>query len=297
MELGAAFHEADAFADDGVSQHYAGNAVFNRISDCAAERREIVAVTFDDAPAVGSPVSHQRHGHDVVGRAGDLDVVPVDDDRQARELLLDGKTTGLPHLTLLLLAVGHHNEGVPTASSQTRAQRESHARREALTEVAAGPLDARYRALHMALEDTAGLTKVGRELLSWEEPGASEGGIRAWGRMAVADHDSVAPLPARFVRAQVGATVEQRIDFHRRHRTAGVARSSKGRGCEHVTPGHACALGQRCDAVGRERPSEGVVGHAISDERHGQAARAGKTRVHLDEWSVSIIPEEASLRA
>ncbi len=267
VELGQVLHEGHALSDHGVCEHHRGNTVIDRVGERRVKCGEVVTVALEHTPAVRSPVLGDGDRHHIVGVTGDLDVVPVDDRREIPQLLLDGQPARLADLPLLLLAIRHRYERVPLAAAQSRAQSEPDSSREALPQVAARPLDARNRTLDVTLEHAACLPEVSHELLGGEEAGGCQRGVRARRSVAVADDDTVTPLPARLLRTQVRHGVQERVDLHRRHRAARMTGSSDG-GCrEDVAATDAGPLPQFGELLGGQGLGQGVTGHGNSSRR------------------------------
>ena len=104
---------------------------------------EIMPVDVDREPPERLELRRDRFGvHDLLDRRGLLKVVVVHDQRQVRQLELHRGHRGLPHLTLLDLAVTGHDEDVVVLPIETAGERVPDADRESLAERSRGGLDA-----------------------------------------------------------------------------------------------------------------------------------------------------------
>ena len=117
---------------------------------------QVVAVDDLGLPAEGGELAVDRvHVQDLLGGAGLLEVVAVDDQREVVELILGGRGGGLPVLALVELAVAGHDVGVIALLVDPGRQRMADADREPLAERAGRRLDA-GEPLHVGVALRAG---------------------------------------------------------------------------------------------------------------------------------------------
>lgn len=109
VPLELAFEFGDALRGYSVGDDD-GRLVENRMcfADGTVDVAEVVAVAFLDMPVPGAPFIDERiQGHDVLGEAVDLDVVPVDDGGQILYLLLASEHGTFPGIARVQFAVRH----------------------------------------------------------------------------------------------------------------------------------------------------------------------------------------------
>ena len=129
MPGGLTLHEGHALALDRVGEDHSRYALagHSRI-ERGIERREIVPVAAQHVPAEGFPLAGQvTQRHDFVGRAVELDFVPVHNGGEVIEPELHGRGGRLPDGALIELAVTEH--GVHARIGMVQLQAEGHALR------------------------------------------------------------------------------------------------------------------------------------------------------------------------
>ena len=124
-----------------------GRAASCREANARAQRFDVMAVDFGDAPAERAPFFRQRlDRRDRRDRAVDLRIIGVDHGDQAVEPLMRGEHRRLPHLAFFHLAVAEKCKRVAILAGKPRRQGKTDRARQTLTERTADQI-AQRRAL------------------------------------------------------------------------------------------------------------------------------------------------------
>ena len=255
MPSGNVFHEADAFALDGVGDddgRLAGASLclFKRFDDLL----HVVAVDGDDIPSEAAILFFERLDvHHVFHPAVDLQAVAVDDADQVVELEMARFHRSFPDLAFLLLAVSHDAEDVVIFLVQPGGERDANGDAQALAERSGGDFDAgQLEPVRMPLKRRIQLAQE-RDVFLRAEAGEGEAEIEARRLVSRRPDDAVAVGPVGILGIVIGdAKVERGGDVHDGERAAGVSGGGGAQGGQVVAAHQIGLLFQFVNAVGTQ---------------------------------------------
>jgi len=224
----------------------------------------IVAVDFDDLPAIGLPACADLLRHHLLDGAADLETVIVDKNGGIGKTVLDSEAAGLSDLTFLLLPVAHKAVELDLMALQSGAEAEAKQRAEPLTEIAGAPFDPGHLALDVPFERRVGLTEMGHGVFDPEKAEASERGKDPRGGVTMAGDDPVASGSEGIPGIDVGHCEDSQIEIDGGHTAAGMTTGRQGGHFENIATALA---GERLQLLkGRLRKlflGEGSLYHVI----------------------------------
>ena len=275
-------HERHALALDR-----ARNERLRAIAD-PAERLErvtkladVVAVTGHDVPAEGTePGLELAERDDLVRRLVRLELVAIDDDREARQALVRGRLEPFVVLTLLQLAVADHDHDPPAAAEVPLRPRDPAALRDAHTERPGVGLDTGDSDVRMTVEPTE--TAQPQQPLTRDHAEPVKRRVEAWHVVPFRGevHVAIGRGPADSRRVQL-LEEEESDNVHGAERRAEMTRAGALHGHESVQPADVGEKGESVvrGEVGGPDPIElglrrqAQVGHREEAIRAGAASR------------------------
>src|SRR6185295_2002403 len=118
-----------------------------------AKLADVVSVAGRDVPAKRAEPSFEiTERHDLVRRLVRLELVAIDDDRESRQALVRGSLKPFVVLTLLQLAVAHHDDDASAAAEVALRPRDPAALRDAHSERPGVRFDARDSDVRVTIE-------------------------------------------------------------------------------------------------------------------------------------------------
>jgi hypothetical protein len=266
---GDVFHEADAFAFDGIGNDdvwlaASGLGFFEGLDHLL----HVVAVDGEDFPSETAVFVFERLDvHYVFDPAVNLQAIAVDDANQVVELEMAGFHGGFPDLAFLLLAVAHDAEDPVILLVQLSGERDADGDAQALAERSGGDFHARqFEPVRVSLIGRVELAEE-RDVFFRAEAGEGQAKIETRRLVAGGPDDAIAVGPIGILGIVIGhAQVERGGDVHDGERATSVPGSCGAKGNQVVA---AHQVGLLLQFVNRVR-TQNFAGGRILD-RHGVA--------------------------
>ena len=207
------FHKGDAFAHHRLGDHCVGRGfILYGSLYSLVQGLIIVAVNLNHLPSIGFVVGLYIHGHYVHKVAAYLFVVVIYHYGDVVESKFLGELPRFGDLTLYLLCIGHEHEGVVIQPSHLCCQCKTAPCREALSQVACGPLNSRYGPFHMAFKYAASLSKGGDGLFYVKEAQPAHNRVDCGRGVTVAYDYPVSVLSIGIVGKDLGVGEDYQVD-------------------------------------------------------------------------------------